>query len=101
MDDLIAIYEFLELEDYEREAVQVYRDQIGDDSIDYILEAYNGVYDSERDFVENFLDQTGDLGSIPEHLQNYFDFAAYERDLFSYDFYSADVQGGVMIFSRF
>lgn len=101
MDDLIAIYEFLELENYEREAVQVYRDQIGDGSIDYILEAYNGVYDSEEDFATQFLEDTGDLASIPEHLQHYFDYDAYTRDLFICDFTSADVQSGVIIFSRY
>ena len=101
MDDLIAIYEFLELEGYEREAVQVYLDQIGNDSTDRILDMYYGVYDSEEDFATQLLEDTGDLASIPEHLQSYFDYDAYTRDLFISDFTSADVQGGVMIFRQF
>ena len=101
INDLIAIYEFLDLEDYEREAVHVYLDQIGNDSTDYILEAYNGVWDSEKHFATDLLESTGDLDSIPDFLQHYFDYDAYTRDLFMWDYTSVDVQGGVMIFRRF
>ena len=101
MDDLIAIYEFLELEGYEREAVQVYLDQIGNDSTDRILEMYSGVYDSEEDFATDYVEMSGDLDSIPEHLQQYFDYDAYTRTIFIDEFTSADVQGGVMVFRRF
>ena len=101
MDDLIAIYEFLELEEHEREAVQVYVDQIADNDKDYILEAFNGVWDSEEHFATHLLENTGDLDTIPEHLQHYFDYDAFTRDLFMWDYTSADVQGGVMIFRQF
>ena len=39
----------------------------------------------------NLLEITGDLASIPEHLQHYFDYDAYTRDLFM-DYTSVDVQ---------
>ena len=40
-----------------------------------------GSANSLQDWAENFLDDTGELESIPPHLRNYFDFKAFARDM--------------------
>ena len=42
---------------------------------------YLGKYDSWIKYAEDYLDSTGELDSIPEYLQYYFDYEAYARDL--------------------
>lgn len=42
---------------------------------------YRGEYESWRTLAEEILDDTGQLGEIPESLRYYFDYEAYGRDL--------------------
>lgn len=66
------------------------------------LEQWNGEHDSERAFVEDFLESTGQLSSIPEWARNYFDFESYARDLRvsgDYSFIRHGVQ--VYVFSNY
>jgi antirestriction protein len=44
-------------------------------------DAQAGAGTSERDWVENFLDDIGTLSEIPERLRTYFDYDAYLRDM--------------------
>lgn len=44
-------------------------------------DAQAGSADSELAWVENFLEETGVLGEMPENLRNYFDTEAYLRDM--------------------
>lgn len=57
----------------------------GDIDISAIEDQYYGQYDSFDDFVYAFVDDTCALEGMPEHLQSYFDYEKYGRDL-SYDF---------------
>jgi len=43
---------------------------------------YQGEWDSKRDFAEQLAEDLGYLDNIPEHLQGYFDYDAFARDLF-------------------
>lgn len=43
-------------------------------------EGYQGEHDSLTDWVNEYLESTGELDSIPEHLRYYFDVEAYARD---------------------
>lgn len=52
-----------------------------DDAADFISERYRGAYDNWEDMAAELLDETGELSEIPERLRNYFDYAAYGRDL--------------------
>lgn len=52
--------------------------------------AYMGCYDSEEAFAEQYLDDTGMLSEVPEHLQCYFDIERFARDLFMGDYYFDD-----------
>lgn len=44
-------------------------------------EQYAGEYKDLEDFAYNFLEDTGGLSEVPEHLRNYFDYEAYARDM--------------------
>ena len=44
-------------------------------------DAYQGQYDSDRDFAEEYIDGAGLLDSVPDSVSRYFDFDAFARDL--------------------
>jgi hypothetical protein len=56
-------------------------------SLDSFQDAYRGKADDETKFAEDWLEETGQLDEIPEHLRFYFDYEAFARDLFINDFY--------------
>ena len=78
-----------------------YLEHLGTDSdvaeaVEEFEERYCGEWDSERAYAENLLDELGELNSIPEHLQYYFDYDAYARDLFrGGDYWRDDETGAV------
>lgn len=75
------LWDWIDLDDRERDMVAAYRDGINESaSVDDIRDAFSGTFDSEANWAENFLDETGGLEGVPEHLKNYIDFAAYGRD---------------------
>ena len=55
-------------------------------SFEHLESVYMGKYDSESDFAQTYLEDTGQLSSIPENLRNYFDYDSFARDLFLTDF---------------
>jgi antirestriction protein len=57
---------------------------------EHIAEAYQGEYRSDEAFAEQLLDDTGDLGQIPERLQYYFDYEKFARDLMIGDYMQED-----------
>lgn len=65
-------------------------------------EQWNGEHDSERAFVEDFLESTGQLSILPEWARNYFDFEGYARDLrLSGDYSFVSHEGQVYVFSNY
>jgi antirestriction protein len=77
-DELIV---FANLDDDDRELLAVYHDHVDSSGdIDKAREAYCGKYDTEADWAEQFLNDTGGLEGVPEHLKNYIDFESYGRD---------------------
>ncbi len=88
-------------------AYAAYYDHEGDmPSGDAFLDAYCGRYDTEQDYAEEMVDDTGMLDEMPEQLRYYFDYAAWTRDLFISDFYSVRASEydsaayGVYVFRR-
>jgi len=76
------IWEWLELDEDDQELLAVYHkhiDQSGD-----IESARNALighgYNNEAQWAAEWLDASGALKDVPEHLQNYIDFQAYARD---------------------
>jgi antirestriction protein len=94
------LWEWLALDKDQREIVAAWLDQVGGtDSIEYILDCHIGSADSWSDFVADYADNTGDLDSIPDHLQGYFDYEAYGRDL-RHSYTVADTSNGVLVFAN-
>jgi antirestriction protein len=88
-----AVFDWLELDESDRELLDAYQNAVDSDAdIDRAREAYAGRgYDTEADWAEEYLSDTGGLEGVPEHLKNYIDFEAYARDA---------RLGGDMVFHR-
>ena len=87
-----VIQEFANLDDDDKEAFEVYVAAFGssrdDVSIfDNFREAYQGKWDSEKDFTYNLVDEIGYLQGVPDSVASYFDYEAFARDLFIDDYY--------------
>ncbi len=54
------------------------------------IDAYCGQYESEREYVEQYVDDLGMLDNIPDFVRNYFDYDAYARDVFINDLVMTD-----------
>ena len=92
------LWEWLALDKHDREIVAAWLDQIGDsDSVEYILDRFVGTADTWEDFVFESVHATGLLNELPAHLQNYFDFDAYGRDMQD-SYMVADTNDGVWVF---
>lgn len=50
------------------------------EAVEAARDAYAGSFDSWTDWAEQYLEDTGGLSEIPEHLRYYFDYEAYGRD---------------------
>lgn len=61
-------------------------------------DAFQGVWDSERDYAENLADDIGLLADAPETLARYFDWDAWTHDLFLDGYTAHRVSGGVAVF---
>ena len=94
------LWDWLALDKHDRAVVEAWLDDVGgDDSIEYILDRHIGSADSWSDYVEEYIDQTGMLDGIPDHLQNYFDYEAFGRNL-RHNFTVAETSDGVVVFSN-
>ena len=84
-EDFDHIKEYCELCDkYDRDAVDDYMEF--HDELDSFEEAYCGHWDSEEDFARHIVEECYDLDRIMGNLSNYFDYEAFARDLFMYDY---------------
>ena len=72
---------------FESEAVAAFIGWHGSWSCDTFESTYMGRYDSETNYAEQYLDDTGTLDQIPENLRYYFDVGRFARDLFIGDYY--------------
>ena len=83
------IFEYCKLDDDEKDIVSAFLDCYGDcagDVFEVAKDAYYGNFDSDEDFASEMIESSGDLNYIPEHLQYYFDYEKYARDLMMGDF---------------
>lgn len=96
-DDAVAYVELCEQHD--RGAVDAYADCHHGD-MDGFEDAFNGVYESTRGFVDELLDDAyGDvLANIPDWIRRCIDSDDVWNQLSYDDFWCADVPGGVAIF---
>ncbi len=76
-----GLFEWLALDEDDRELLAVYQEQVNQDGdIEEAREKFAGKADSEAEWAESWLEDTGGLAEIPEHLRYYFDFEKYARD---------------------
>lgn len=69
-----------------------------EDMVSGFEDAYLGVWDSERDYAEYLIDETGELRD-DSLLARYFDYDTFTRDLFMSDYWSHVLSsGGVVVF---
>jgi hypothetical protein len=91
--DLLDLGAFLELRsDVERNgfssaAVVAFMDWQGSWDSEAFESAYMGFYNSEEAFADQYIDDTGMLSDVPEHLRWYFDIERFSRDLFCGDYW--------------
>lgn len=85
--------EFAGLDEIEQQALTAwldddncrYDDYFADEIIENFRDAYQGQFDSEREFAEMLADECY-LPELPEIAQRYFDYNAFARDLFINDY---------------
>jgi len=76
------IFDWIKLNDHEKDIVELYLDNIdGSADFDTAIEAYAGNANTELEWVQEFVEDSDLLAEVPEHLQYYFDYEAYLRDL--------------------
>lgn len=68
------------------------------DTVSKFSEAYAGSDNSLVDWCHDFLDETGQLESIPENLRFYFDYGAFARDLEISDVFTIEHDGETHVF---
>lgn len=84
-EDFDNIREYTELCDkHGNDAVDDYMEF--EDSLDNFEEAYCGEWDSEEDFARHIVDECYNLDKMMGSLANYFDYEAYARELFNWDY---------------
>ncbi|MGY2987685.1 antirestriction protein ArdA [Bradyrhizobium sp. USDA 4508] len=75
------LWDWLELDEQDRELLAAYQDGVDETAtIDQARDAFMGKADSESDWAAEWLEETGGLEGVPEHLKNYIDYEAYARD---------------------
>ena len=84
-DDFDHILEYSDMCDkHGQEAVDDYMEFY--DELDNFEEAYCGEWDSEEDFARHIVEECYDLERSMGDLARYFDYEAFGRDLFMYDY---------------
>lgn len=92
------LWVYFTLDEWEQEAVRVYRKEVEPSgSIDSILGAYRGKFDSVEDWASEALISSGIFANVPEVLELYFDWKAYARDA-ALGAHVAEYEGFVYIF---
>jgi antirestriction protein len=73
-----------------------------DDFVDKFEAAYNGHWDSEEAFAENYLEECdASYNAIPDRLKSYFDVERYaDGELFCGAYWSANADSGVYVFAN-
>jgi antirestriction protein len=97
IEDICKVQEAIEKHGYE--LVNAYLEYNNDvDSLDDIEYSYKGHYDSFQDYAEDYLEDCDEFNMIPEHLQCYFDFERYARNLEQSYYVVKSSNHGVYIF---
>lgn len=77
--NITQIYEFIDLEDYEREIIALYNEDI--DDFQSVIDRYQGSYDSLEDYAIEYCESTGALSDVPNFISYHIDYESMGRDL--------------------
>lgn len=86
--DNIAEYTRLQ-ENYDKEALDAYMAWTSDSDLGHFEDCYCGKWDDEEAYAENFVAECYDLRAMGDLARN-FDYKAFARELFMYDYYFDD-----------
>ena len=96
-----SVWEWLKREPWEREVIEAYAAGVGPhEDVETILEASCGWFDTWQDYVDQYIDDTGLLDSIPEDLRGYFDAERFGREL-EFDYSVVDYNRKTFVFYQF
>jgi antirestriction protein len=76
-----VLWDWLALDDDDRELLAIYRkhvDQQG--TLEQARDAFMGTFESEEDWADDYVRETGLMEEVPESLRNYIDYGRYARD---------------------
>lgn len=94
-----AVWEWLELNEYDKELLNVYSDHINSTGdIEQARESFYGKFDKETDWAAEYWEETGLLQSIPKDLQGYIDYESYVIDCKCGDWSFIRHNGDVWVF---
>lgn len=99
-DELFA---YLELDEDDRKLLDVFTEGVDQNgTIEQAREAFMGNgYDNESDWAAQWLEDTGGLEGVPDHLKNYIDYESYARDArLNGDVVFVRVDGDLWVFSN-
>jgi antirestriction protein len=77
-----GLWDYIEaLEDFDQKAMEAFVECFGFWNRKSFEESYSGHYDSPEEMAEDYLEQTGDITQIPEHLRIYIDYEKLAQDM--------------------
>ena len=96
------LWDWLAMSDDDRDMLEAYHQRIDCEAdLEAVRDCFMGVFDSKRDWAEDFIDSTDLLGRIPDDLRNYFDVDMWARDQEWNGWVSfAEHNGSVYVFSN-
>lgn len=100
LEDICKVQEAINEHGYELvNAYLQFNDDV--DSLDDLEYSYAGHYDSFQDYAQQYLEEADQFNMIPDHLQYYFDYELYAKNL-EHDYYTIESSNnGVYIFRNF
>lgn len=95
------LWDWLALDEHDRDLWTVYIEDVSQDAdLDAARDAFLGIYDSPRDWAEEWLDQDPGFHAIPDRLKAFFDFDAYAREAEHDGLTFVEHEGNTYVFSR-
>ena len=90
------------VENYDWRVVKAFIEYEGVEYLENFEEKYRGIFESEKDFAYEDIQNHYDLEKMMGNLAIYFDYEAYGHDLFINDFYSVKIAPcEIAVFSRY
>jgi antirestriction protein len=77
------------VQDYEKDILKAWLSNGMDFDLDSMRECYIGEFSSDQDMAREYIESTGLLSDVPDHLARYFDFESYARDMM-FDMFECD-----------